>query len=241
MNKKQSLRSVSATLASVMLLSACATNPDGSLAVNPKITGALIGAATGCALGSAVSSKSGQGCLTGALVGAAAGYLIGWHFESKKLADAQTVNQDYEKQVKAGKIAKDYRPPKNEVIPAKFESKITHPDSHAANKNEFQITSNTDLIGYGDRTPEVQQKYAIYDEKNQLLEERTEKITAIDGAGRYQTQSKFNLPADAKGKQYTVKTSLIANNKPFKENSYKVSVLEADAPLQIVALHQPTH
>ena len=239
MHTKHRLRSMATALAGVMLLSACATNPDGSLAFDPKITSVLIGAAAGCAVGSATSSKSGQGCLVGAAIGAAAGYLVGWYFESKKLADAKTINRDYENQVKAGKIGKDYRPPKNEVVPVKFETKMTHPSNNAANKNEFQVTSNTDLIGYGDRVPEVHQNYAIYDEKNQLLEERTEKMTAVDGAGRYQTQSKFSLPADAKGKQYTVKTSLVANNKPFKESSYKVSVLGDDAPMLIVALHEP--
>lgn len=238
MNQKYRLRSTTATLASVMLLSACATNPDGSLAINPKVTGVLIGAAAGCAVGSAAGSKAGQGCLIGAAIGAAAGYFIGWYFESKKLADAQTVNQDYEKQVKAGKISKEYRPPKAAVVPARFETKITHPAAHEPNKNEVQITSSTDLIGYGDRVPEVQQKYAIYDENNHLLQERTEKLAAVDGAGRYQSQSKFSLPAEAKGKQYTVKTSLVANNQTFKESSYKVSMLGDDAPPLIVALHE---
>ena len=82
------------------------------------------------------------------------------------------------------------------------------------------------MIGYGDKAPEVQQKYAIYDENNKLVEEKSERVAAVDGAGRYQTDSKFKLPASAKGKKYTVKTSLVANNQTYKENSYKVSVLD---------------
>ena len=74
--------------------------------------------------------------------------------------------------------------------------------------------------------PVVQQKYAIYDEKNNLVEEKTEKMAAVDGAGRYQTSSKFKLPADAKGKNYTVKTTLVSNDKTYKENTYKVTLLD---------------
>ena len=83
--------------------------------------------------------------------------------------------------------------------------------------------------------PEVQQIYAIYDEKNHLVEEKTEKVAAVNGAGRYQTNSKFKLPADAKGKNYTVKTTLVANNKTYKENTYKVSFL--DGQVQLAALY----
>ena len=98
------------------------------------------------------------------------------------------------------------------------------------------MTSNTDLVGYGDKVPVVEQKYAIYDENNNLVEEKTEKVTAVDGAGRDQTNSKFKLPADAKGKKYTVKTTLVADNKTYKENSYKLTVLDRRT-LMVAALY----
>ena len=68
------------------------------------------------------------------------------------------------------------------------------------------------------------------------VEEKTEKVTAVDGAGRYQTNSKFKLPADAKGKKYTVKTTVVADNKTYKENSYKVTVLDGQT-LKVAALY----
>ena len=71
--------------------------------------------------------------------------------------------------------------------------------------------------------PEVTQKYAIYDENNKLVEEKSERVAAVDGSGRYETNSKFKLPASAKGKKYTVKTTLLADNKTYKETSYKVA------------------
>lgn len=227
-------RPVAVAIAAVFLVSACATNPDGSFKMDEKATGALIGAAAGCAIGAA--AKGAQGCVVGAAVGAAAGYLVGWYFESKKLADAQQVNNEYERQIKTAGKGKAEPLPKNDVIPAKFETKVNTAPLDSSGQKEIQVTSNTDLVGYGDKVPDVQQKYAIYDEKNNLVEEKTEKVTAVDGAGRYQTNSKFKLPADAKGKKYTVKTTLVANNKTYKENSYKVTVLDGQT-LMVAALY----
>ncbi len=227
-------RPVAVAIAAVFLVSACATNPDGSFKMDEKATGALIGAAAGCAIGAA--AKGAQGCVVGTAVGASAGYLVGWYFESKKLADAQQVNNEYERQIKTAGKGKAEPLPKNDVIPAKFETKVNTAPLDSSGQKEIQVTSNTDLVGYGDKVPDVQQKYAIYDEKNNLVEEKTEKVTAVDGAGRYQTNSKFKLPADAKGKKYTVKTTLVANNKTYKENSYKVTVLDGQT-LMVAALY----
>jgi len=226
-------RPVAAAVASIFLLSACATNPDGSYKMDEKATGALIGAAAGCAVGAA--AKGAQGCVVGAAVGAAAGFLIGWYFESKKIADAKQVNAEYEKQVKTSGKGKVEAPPKNDVVPAKFDAKIQTSAPDQSGQKEIQVTSNTDLVGYGDKVPTVQQKYAIYDEKNNLVEEKTEKLAAVDGAGRYQTSSKFKLPADAKGKKYTVKTALVSNDKTYKENTYKVTLLD-DQTLMVAGL-----
>ena len=62
-------RPIAAGVAAIFLLSACATNPDGSYKMDEKATGALIGAAAGCAIGAA--AKGAQGCVVGAAVGAA--------------------------------------------------------------------------------------------------------------------------------------------------------------------------
>lgn len=226
MSPRSLQRPIAAAVALVFLATStgCATNPDGSFkknadgtfVVDDKAKGALIGAAAGCALGSA----TGAGCAKGAVVGAVAGFLIGWYFESKKIASAQQVNKEYA----AVKSKKDrVEVPKNDVVPASFKTEVKQAPPDASGQKEVQITSNTDMIGYGDKVPEVQQKYAIYDENNKLVEEKTEKVAAVDGAGRYQSNSKFKLPAEAKGKNYTVKTALVSNNKTYKENSYKVA------------------
>lgn len=205
------LRRSAAALASIFLITACVTNPDGSKRMDDRATGALIGAAAGCALASA----TGHSCLAGAAVGAAVGFMIGWYFESKKVASASQVNNEYKKK---GQII-----PKDEVKPAKFETVVKPGVPEKDGQREVQVTSNTDLIGYGDKVPEVTQKYAIYDENNKLVEEKSERVAAVDGSGRYETNSKFKLPASAKGKKYTVKTTLLADNKTYKETSYKVA------------------
>lgn len=208
------LRRIAASLAGVLFLSACATNPDGSTRMDDRATGALVGAAAGCALASA----TGHNCLAGAAVGAAVGLMVGWYFESKKLADGGQLNAEYKKKGQAI--------PRDEVRPVKFDTVVKAGAPEKDGQREVKVTSNTDLIGYGDKAPEVTQKYAIYDENNQLLEEKAERVASVDGAGRYQTNSKFKLPASAKGKKYTVKTTLLADNKPYKENTYKVTLLD---------------
>lgn len=235
-------RTVVLAVAGIFVLSACATNPDGTYRLDEKATGALIGAAAGCAVGAA--AKGAKGCVVGAVVGAAAGFLVSWYFESKKIADAATVNAEYERGLKAsakgkrkGKGSKTETAalPRDGIVPTKFESHVDTGRADSSGQKEVQITSNTDLVGYGDKVPEVQQKYAIYDEKNQLIEEKTEKLAAVDGAGRYQTNSKFKLPSDAKSKNYTVKTTLISNDKTYRENTYKISLL-GDHAFMLAAL-----
>lgn len=238
MNPSCLRRPIAAAVALAVLAtsSGCATNADGSFkknadgtyVVDEKAKTALVGAAAGCALGSA----TGAGCAKGAVVGAVAGFLIGWYFESKKIASAQEVNKEYA----SAKNKRDkIEPPKKDVVPASFSTKVTESPPDASGQKEVQLTSNTDMIGYGDKVPEVQQKYAIYDENNKLVEEKTEKVAAVDGAGRYQSNSKFKLPADAKGKTYTVKTALVSNNKTYKENSYKVA-FAGDGHMMVLAM-----
>lgn len=218
-------RPIAAMVALSLLTAGCVTNPDGSITLDDKAKGALLGAAAGCG----IAVAAGQECAQGAVVGAVAGFLIGWYFESKKLADAKVVNQEYTK----SKVI----PPKNDIVPAAFTTKVADSPVDADGQKEVKITSNTDMIGYGDKVPEVQQKYALYDENNKLVDEKTEKLASVDGAGRYQSTSKFKLPAEAKGKGYTVKTSLVSNKKTYKENSYKVA-FDNNGHVMVLAMAQ---
>ena len=234
MSMSIAMKPLATAIAGVFMLTACVTNPDGSYKLDEKATGALIGAAAGCAVGAA--AKGAKGCLVGAAVGAAAGFLVSWYFESKKIADAQQVNAEYEKQAKTKGKGKAEPIPKNDVVPVKFDSRLQASAPDSSGQKEVQITSSTDLVGYGDKVPVVQQKYAIYDEGNNLVDEKTENLAAVDGAGRYQTNSKFKLPADAKGKKYTVKMALVSNGKTYKEGTYKVVLLDGQTTMMVAAL-----
>lgn len=220
----------SLTILSV-LVSGCATNPDGSYKTNKdgsyqmddKAKAALIGAAAGCG----IAVAAGKDCVAGAAVGALAGFMIGWYFESRKVASAQQVNGEYK--------SKGMKIPQNEIKPVAFSSKLKSAPPAANGEKEVQVTANTDLVGYGDKVPELKQQYALYDDKNNLVETKSEKIASVDGAGRYQTQSKFKLPAAAKGKKYRVETALLADNKVVKNNKYQVSYLD-DGRFMVAAL-----
>lgn len=226
--QKFNRRRIAAVVACAFLATACTTNPDGTYTIDEKAKGALLGAAAGCGLAAATGGK----CLQGAVVGAIAGFLISWYFESKKVASAQQINQEYAAKRVDGK---KYRVPDKEIKPVAFTSDVTTAPPAANGEREVSITSNTDLVGYGDKVPAMQQKYAIYDENDKLIETKTEKIAAVDGAGRYQTSAKFKTPADAKGKTYRVETTLLANNKEVKKNSYSISFLDGDK-LMVAAL-----
>jgi hypothetical protein len=212
---------LAATFLVLAMASGCAKNADGTLAkdekgnyvIDEKAKAAVVGAAVGCAVGAATD----VGCGKGAVVGAVAGFLIGWYFESQKVANAQDVNKQYA----ANK--KGMAPPKKDVVPAAFTAQVTPGKPETSGEREVQVSSSTDMIGYGDKVPEVQQKYTILDEQNKVVETKTEKLAVVDGAGRYTTNSKFKLPASAKGKTYTVKTELVSNGKTYKENTYKVA------------------
>ncbi|HVL58375.1 MAG TPA: hypothetical protein VM491_17895 [Burkholderiaceae bacterium] len=195
----------------VPLLAACATNPDGTMRLDDRATGALLGAAAGCGMAQLLGRS--KDCARGAVAGAIAGFLVGWHFESKRIASAEQVNREY---------AAKQKLPRDSVQPVAFETKVTQTGVTPQGERQVEVTSNTDLVGYGDRTPKLQQRYAIYDENDQLLDQRTENIAA-DGAGRYETRSSFKLPPDAKEKKYRVESTLISDGKEVKSGRYTIS------------------
>ncbi len=211
---------IAAALA-ISLLASCATNPDGSVRMDNRASGALVGALTGCG----IAHLTGGNCATGAVVGGLVGFLIGWQFESKKISEAKITNTKY---------AKKQKIPKNDIKPAAFSSQIKQKSVNNGER-EIEVTSNTDLIGYGDKVPDVKQHYAIYDEKNELIEEKTESLAAVDGAGSYQTTSSFKAPAAAKGKKYRMETTLLVDDKSYQKKNYTISWAPEAGPL-LVAL-----
>ena len=202
-----------------------------------------VGADIGCGIASILNKDCAKGAKTGAKV---ADKMISWVFKSLKIADGKTVNKEYE--------AKKASVSKTDVQPMAFTTKVettdsapppAAPPSTAASSDskpqtpaskpaapvatsEVKVTSSTDLVGYGDKVPVVTQKYALYDEKNKLVSTQTEKVAAVDGAGRYETEAKIKIPKTKGkgGKQYRVETTLMVNGKEYKKNSYDVALLD---------------
>lgn len=230
---------------SALLLISCGGTPtktadgeeiEGSGAEDTKGAFKSIGADIGCGIASILNKDCAKGAKAGARV---ADKMISWVFRSLKIADGKTVNKEYE--------AKKASVSKTEVQPMAFTTKVETTDSVAPTAapdskqptpgskpaaavatSEVKVTSSTDLVGYGDKVPFVTQKYALYDEKNKLVSTQTEKLAAVDGAGRYETEAKIKIPKTKgkSGKQYRVETTLTVNGKEYKKNSYDVALLD---------------
>ena len=176
--KASFLRLAAISCASLLLIScggSPAKNADGTPAEDTGDTKSAfksVGADIGCGIASILNKDCAKGARTGAKV---ADKVISWVFRSLKIADGKTVNKEYE--------AKKATVSKTEIQPMAFTSRIETTDSapppHAAPASststettsesktqapaskpvapiatsEVKITSNTDLVGYGDKVP----------------------------------------------------------------------------------------
>lgn len=239
----------------VLTLAACAGKPpqsdeNAAAEPEPETTAAegtksalmSVGADIGCGIATLIKKDCAKGAAIGSKVVDKA---VSWVFRSLKIADGKTVNKEYE--------SRNIAVSKTEVKPMAFETRIqatddkpvepakpgepakTQADAQAqtqaqakpqAQSTEIKVTSNTDLVGYGDKVPVVTQKYALYDEKNKLVSTQTEKVAAVDGAGRYETEAKIKIPKSKNVKQYRVESTLVVDGKEYKKNSYNVVMLD---------------
>lgn len=218
-----------------------ATEPETTAAEGTKSALMSVGADIGCGIATLIKKDCAKGAAIGSKVVDKA---VSWVFRSLKIADGKTVNKEYE--------ARNIAVSKTEVKPMAFETRIQSADEvkpaeqgkaqtqgqtqaqaqaqtqgqAQAQSTEIKVTSNTDLVGYGDKVPVVTQKYALYDENNKLVSTQTEKVAAVDGAGRYETEAKVKIPKSKKIKQYRVESTLIVDGKEYKKNSYNVVMLD---------------
>ena len=235
-----------------LALVSCASSPSKDANGEPvegdgKSAFKSVGADIGCGIASVLNKDCAKGARVGSRV---VDKVISWVFRSLKTADGKTVNKEYED--KKANVSK------SDIKPMAFSSKVETADvvapatpakaeegkakeaaaaTPAAASSEVKITSNTDLVGYGDQVPVVTQKYALYDEKNKLVSTQTEKLAAVDGAGRYETEAKVKIPKTKKGKgakTYRVETTLTVNGKDYKKNSYNIALLD-DGVLYLAA------
>ena len=82
------MKKIAVAVAGLFLVSGCATTGQGGSQGQNAAAGAAIGAVAGCGLAVMLGGK----CAEGAIVGGVAGAAIGWSYESKKVATAESVN-----------------------------------------------------------------------------------------------------------------------------------------------------
>lgn len=217
-----------ACLGALLLIAGCAGGKGGDAEAGGESTTDTKTALTdiGADIGCGVATLIGKDCARGAEVGLnVMDKFVSWVFKSLKIADAKTVNNEYQAR-KIPVAQKDVAPM---AFTTNVQTKAVAADEGSTKKKlpqstEVRVTSTSDLVGYGDKVPTVTQHYALYDEKNKLVSSKTERIAAVDGAGRYETDAKFKVANPSGKKQYRVETTLVVDGKSYKKNTYKVSI-----------------
>lgn len=222
-------------LAAILLIAGCAGGKAGDgetgedSATDTRTTLTDIGADIGCG----VATLIGKDCARGAEVGLnVMDKFVSWVFRSLKIADAKTVNNEY----KARQIPVSQKDVAPMAFTTQVQTKEVAADEGGSKKKsqqntEVRVTSTSDLVGYGDKVPTVTQHYALYDEKNKLVSSKTERVAAVDGAGRYETDARFKVANPSGKKQYRVETTLVVDGKSYKKNTYKVAIDDLGMPL----------
>jgi len=224
-----------ACLVAILLVAGCAGGKagdgeaGGDSATDTKTALTDIGADIGCG----VATLIGKDCARGAEVGLnVMDKFVSWVFRSLKIADAKTVNSEYK--------ARQIPVAQKDVAPMAFTTNVQTKEiateeggakKKAPQTTEVRVTSTSDLVGYGDKVPTVTQHYALYDEKNKLVSSKTERVAAVDGAGRYETDARFKVANPTGKKQYRVETTLVVDGKSYKKNTYKVAIDSQGIPL----------
>ncbi len=204
------MKKIVIAVASVFLASGCATNTQGE---NTGL-GALIGAAAGCAAFELMGKK----CLDGAIIGVAVGAVVGWNYESKKVATAETVNEEARK---AGVSV-----PNNKIV---LESYSIAPTTNTVKAGDTVISqSDIKLIGRSNRAPDVTETLTLADPQGKEYKPQTAKVAAVDGAGRYTTTGRFKFPEGSQQGRYTVKSALSLDGNIVANKSYAIQVAYID-------------
>lgn len=220
-------------LASVMLVSGCATPPSGS---NPTTngnsqaanaaSGAVVGAAVGCGLAILMKKK----CADGAVVGGALGAAIAWTSTSNKVASAQQVNDQARR---AGVSV-----PVNEVRVREYSLRPT--SSTAVTGGEMRVIGDITLIGQSAQRPELVQTMILInpDGTNASDTPQRARVEVVDGAGQYQAINTYKIPSGMPQGQYRVSSTLTLNGREVSKRmtGFQVAYLDGKQTVKFAAL-----
>lgn len=180
---------------------------------------AVIGAAIGAALGAL--KDGGRGALIGGIAGAAVGgigcSLYNAHYQSQRIASAQTVERQYQAS-HAGSL-----PAQTTVVA--YSSGMQPTNTVAAGSQAKLESRITVLQGRNAPLPKVNEQVVLLSPEGKQLTKFEKPATAVNGSGEYLSTFSFTLPKGIQQGRYTVQTTAIVDGKPVRTNTVPMVVV----------------
>jgi hypothetical protein len=181
---------------------------NGGSQVGNAAAGAAVGAVAGCVLAKALGKK----CAEGAAVGAALGAAVGWTTYSEKVAPAQTVNTQAQRQGLAV--------PRNEIRLKDYQVYSTASVVRGGGE-PVQVVGDITLYGQSSHVPEVVQSMTLYKADGQKASDTPQvaRVDRVDGAGQYRAVGVYKIPRGMEQGQYTVQSVLLLDGREVARRS----------------------
>lgn len=209
------------TVASTLLLSACATTDQSSLDPRTwntdkwaKCAGAMfVGVAGGGVAG------GGRGAVVGGLVGAAACFVI--NAETKQVRSAQEVEADYRKQAR-GRL-----PASPELV--NYQTRI-EPGTALKRGEPLKIVSDiTAVRGQSEPIRQVREEVRLFEPgKTEPFKTGSKIASDKTGSGAYENTFTVNLDSNVPQGVYTVETAVFINDKATQTRTNSVQLVWLD-------------
>lgn len=188
----------------------------GGSQVGNAAAGAAVGAVAGCVL----AKVFGNNCAHGAAVGAALGAAVGWTTYSEKVAPAQTVNAEAQRQ--------GLPVPRNEIRLKDYDV-YSSASVVRGGGDPVQVVGNIKLYGQGTRVPEVVQSMTLYKANGEKASDTPQiaRVERVDGAGQYRAVGVYKIPRGMEQGQYTVQSVLLLDGREAARRSAMFQVAGA--------------
>lgn len=207
------MKKIAIVVASVFLITGCATTGQtGGKATSQQhnaVGGAALGALAGCGIAVLLGAK----CAEGAVVGAAIGAVAGWSYESKQVASAEEINS----QARHAGI----KVPSNKVVLQSYD--VTSNTRTIQPGGVVVSESNIKLMGHSDRPIKVEERLSLVNPEGKEGAPQVGKLTA-DGAGQYSSTGKFTIPKAFPQGKYAIKSELLLDDKVASHKAFNVQV-----------------
>ncbi|SFU36894.1 hypothetical protein [Pseudoduganella namucuonensis] len=221
-------RTISTAVAAALLASGCAA-PDGDGRQNTSDSGgsqgqnAAAGAALGAVAGCALAKIAGKKCAEGAVIGAALGAAIGWSTYSEKVASAQTVNAEAQRE--------GLKVPQNEIRLKDYQVYSTASVARAGGE-PVQVVGNIKLYGQGGRVPEVVQSMTLLKANGEKASDKPQiaRVERVDGAGQFRAVGVYKIPRGMEQGQYTVQSVLLLDGREVARRTTLFQVAGVPGP-----------